>query len=91
MMRVGRGAIPLFFYVDNDAFVSPLHKIEEHLVIKLCVLSTSDPTYGFFNVYIEGGMLIFYCRLKQERHGSRWAPGTVGEGFPKRVWQYGLS
>jgi hypothetical protein len=45
---------------DIDAFVPPLHELEEPLLVKVCVL---DP-HGCFNVLICGETAPFECPLQ---------------------------
>jgi hypothetical protein len=50
-MWAERGISRLFFNIvptDIDAFVPPLHELEEPLLVKVCVLGP----YGCFNVFI---------------------------------------
>jgi hypothetical protein len=69
-MWAERGISRLFFNIvptDINAFVPPLHELEESLLAKVGVLGTDDP-YGCFDVFIGGETAPFErpLRCKEE-------------------------
>jgi hypothetical protein len=61
-MWAERGISRLFFntvLTDTDAFVPPLHELEEPLLVKVGVLGL----YDCFNVFIGGETAPFECPL----------------------------
>jgi hypothetical protein len=75
-MWVERGISLLFFNIvstDIDAFVPPLHELEEPLLVKVCVLGP----YGCFNVFIGVETAPFECPL-QSREELEVAGRQVG-------------
>jgi hypothetical protein len=56
-MWAERGISRLFFKIvptDIDAFVPPLHEVEQPLLVKVAVLDTDEYPYGCFSVFIGG-------------------------------------
>jgi hypothetical protein len=54
----------LFFitvHIDIDAFVPPLHRLEEPLLVKVGVLGTDECPYGCYNIFIGGERVPFEC------------------------------
>jgi hypothetical protein len=83
-MWAQRGISRLFFNIvptDADAFVPPLHELEEPLLVKVGVLGP----YGCFTVFIGGETAPFECPLQSTgRSGSLWAPGRNCRGACSR-------
>jgi hypothetical protein len=70
----------LFFNIvptDIDAFVPPLHELEEPLLVEVGVLGTNKCLYGCFNIFIGGEMAPFECPL-QSREEVEVAGYQVG-------------
>jgi hypothetical protein len=78
-MWVERDISRLFFNTvptDINAFVPPLHELEEPLLVKVGVLGS----YGCFNVFIGGETAAFKCPLqsREEVKVAGCQVGTVG-------------
>jgi hypothetical protein len=66
-MWAERGISRLFFNIvptDTDAFVPPLHELEESLLVKVDVPRTNERPYGCFSVFIGGETTPFECPLQ---------------------------
>jgi hypothetical protein len=79
-----RGISRLFLNIvptDIDAFVSPLHKLEDPLLVKVGVLGADERPYGCFSVFIGGETAPFECRLqsREEVEVAGRQVGTVGD------------
>jgi hypothetical protein len=78
-----RGISRVFFNIvptDIDAFVPPLHELEEPLVVKVSVLGTDECSYGCLNVFIGGETVPFECPLqsREEVEVAGCQVGTLG-------------
>jgi hypothetical protein len=74
-MWAERGISPLFFNIvptDIDVFVSPLHELQEPLLVKFGVLGP----YGCFSVFIGGQTAPIKCSF-QSREEVKVARGSV--------------
>jgi hypothetical protein len=66
-MWAERGISQLLFNIvpiDIDAFVPPLHELEEPPLVKVGVLGMNECSYGCFSVFIGGEMVPFECPLQ---------------------------
>jgi hypothetical protein len=82
-MWAERGISRLFFNIvptDADAFVPPLHELEEPLLLKVGALGTDKYPYGCFNVFNGGETAPLKCPLQssKEVEVAGRQVGTVG-------------